>query len=402
MSYPGLALGTGLSRRSSTPATLFWLLRRRLGGLDERRVLIVARSRSWSRRAVMAAAAWGIEHGLSQAWPATHALRAPGARGAGGRRGPGHAGRIARALLRLREFEVAFGRVMSRLVRAADRAVCPMSDWRSARRSSPAARRCAHLIVDCYTNVYAPLLPLLIPKLGLRLATAGVLAMVFQIAASVSQLGFGRLADRWHPHRLLVAGPIVTVVALSLIGVAPTTAWLAVVLVVGGLGAAAFHPPGAMLAHRFSGDAPGPRHVALRRRRHDRLRAGAADVLHGDRALRPDGDGLADAARPGGLAIVLRGLPERGVAHAAQGRLRRAAAVREAARAALPDRRAAHGGGAVVRHLRAGVSHRPRPRASAQAGVVVAMYLLASSAGGFFGGPLADRFGPRRVIADRC
>ena len=86
----------------------------------------------------------------------------------------------------------------------------------------------AHLIVDCYTNVYAPLLPLLIPKLGLRLAAAGVLAMVFQIAASVSQLAFGRLADRWHPHRLLIGGPIVTVLALSLIGVAPTTAWLAV------------------------------------------------------------------------------------------------------------------------------------------------------------------------------
>ena len=33
-----------------------------------------------------------------------------------------------------------------------------------------------------------------------------------------------------------------------------------------------------------------------------------------------------------------------------------------------------------------------------EAGVVVAIYLLASSAGGFFGGPLADRFGPRRVI----
>jgi FSR family fosmidomycin resistance protein-like MFS transporter len=34
-----------------------------------------------------------------------------------------------------------------------------------------------------------------------------------------------------------------------------------------------------------------------------------------------------------------------------------------------------------------------------QAGAVVAMYLFASGVGGFFGGPAADRFGARKVIA---
>jgi FSR family fosmidomycin resistance protein-like MFS transporter len=34
-----------------------------------------------------------------------------------------------------------------------------------------------------------------------------------------------------------------------------------------------------------------------------------------------------------------------------------------------------------------------------QAGSTVALYLFASGVGGFFGGPAADRFGPRRVIA---
>src|SRR5258708_14093531 len=34
-----------------------------------------------------------------------------------------------------------------------------------------------------------------------------------------------------------------------------------------------------------------------------------------------------------------------------------------------------------------------------EAGAIVAAYLFASGAGGFFGGPAADRFGPRRVIA---
>ena len=34
-----------------------------------------------------------------------------------------------------------------------------------------------------------------------------------------------------------------------------------------------------------------------------------------------------------------------------------------------------------------------------QAGSAVALYLFASGVGGFFGGPAADRFGARRVIA---
>jgi hypothetical protein len=44
----------------------------------------------------------------------------------------------------------------------------------------------AHVMVDGYGNIYAPLLPLLIPKLGLTLFAAGTLTMCFQLAASVS------------------------------------------------------------------------------------------------------------------------------------------------------------------------------------------------------------------------
>jgi len=36
----------------------------------------------------------------------------------------------------------------------------------------------AHMVADGYGNIYAPLLPLLIPKLGLSLAAAGMLTML--------------------------------------------------------------------------------------------------------------------------------------------------------------------------------------------------------------------------------
>jgi MFS transporter, FSR family, fosmidomycin resistance protein len=111
----------------------------------------------------------------------------------------------------------------------------------------------AHFVSDAYSNIYAPLLPALIPRLGLSLAAAGTLAMLFQLSASVSQLGFGRLADRWQPRLLLVVGPVVSVLVLSLIGAAWSPVVLGGVLVVGGLGGAAFHPTAAALVHRLGG-----------------------------------------------------------------------------------------------------------------------------------------------------
>ena len=70
---------------------------------------------------------------------------------------------------------------------------------------------CAHMMVDGYGNILAPLLPLLITRLDLSLAAAGMMTMLFQLSASVAQVGFGHLADRWSPRLLVMAGPVVSV-----------------------------------------------------------------------------------------------------------------------------------------------------------------------------------------------
>ena len=114
-----------------------------------------------------------------------------------------------------------------------------------------------HFVTDAYGNMYAPLLPLLIPRLDLSLQTIGVLAMCYQLASSVSQLGFGALADRWRPRVLLMGGPVLSVLVLSAIGSATTVPMLAALLFIGGLGSAAFHPPAAALVHAVSGDRKG-------------------------------------------------------------------------------------------------------------------------------------------------
>lgn len=255
-------------------------------------------------------------------------------------------------------------------------------------------------MVDAYSNMYAPLLPLLMPRLGMSLQTAGVLMMVFQAASSLSQLVFGRLADRGHARALLVCGPLLSAIVLSLMGLVHDTGMLALVLVVGGLGIAAFHPPGAMVAHTAGQGRPGT--------------AMSVFVTSGTIGFAVSPLLVANAAGQYGLgATVWFLLP--GVACS----LLFARAV-----PALPLTRHPHAhrsGFGVLRPqalnlfllyalvvLRTVVSLSfatfvpvlltRQGMSVGEAGTAMALYLFMSGIGGFWGGTLADRFGPRRVI----
>jgi MFS transporter, FSR family, fosmidomycin resistance protein len=256
----------------------------------------------------------------------------------------------------------------------------------------------AHVMVDGYGNIYAPLLPLLIPKLGLSLAAAGTLTMLFQMSASVAQIGFGRLADHWRPRLLVMAGPVLSVSVLSLTGLATTPAMLAMILVVGGLGAAAFHPPAAALAHRLGGERPGLSMSVY-------ITGGTLGFSLGPLMFAPFAERFGLTWTPvlalPGLAIItffLLRVPPIPLHESSGGGLR---ALRPYARPL----------GllyliVVLRTLTAisfstfvPVMLTRRGFTVAQAGTAVAMYLFASGLGGFFGGPTADRFGAKRVIA---
>lgn len=119
--YGGLALGTGIAALINA-SLLLWLLRARLHGLDGRRVG-VALIKILIASLVMAAAAWGTERVLHDAWPGESVLHR-GVR-VGLAVGVGLATLALTAkLLRLHEFERAFGRVVHRLagrLRAADK-----------------------------------------------------------------------------------------------------------------------------------------------------------------------------------------------------------------------------------------------------------------------------------------
>jgi FSR family fosmidomycin resistance protein-like MFS transporter len=256
----------------------------------------------------------------------------------------------------------------------------------------------AHFMVDGYGNIYAPLLPLLIPRLGLSLAAAGTLTMMFQLAASVAQVGFGRLADRWQPRALVMVGPVISVTLLSLIGLASSPIMLAVILVTGGLGAAAFHPPAAALAHRLGGERPGLSMSVY-------ITGGSLGFSMGPLMFAPFAQRMGLEWTP---LLMLPGLLVVGFF------LTRVPPmpVHPSSRGALSDLRPyARPLGLlytiVVLRTFTSLSFATfvpvmltrRGYSVAEAGTVVAVYLFASGFGGFLGGPAADRFGARRVIA---
>ena len=256
----------------------------------------------------------------------------------------------------------------------------------------------AHLVVDGYGNILAPLFPLLIPRLGLSLAAAGTLTMLYQLAASVSQVGFGHLADRWRPRPLIMIGPVLSVSVLSLVGLATSEAMLAAIVLLGGLGGAAFHPPAAALAHKLGGERPGLAMSVY-------ITGGTLGFSFGPLLFAPFAErfGLTWTPLlmiPGLIVIALF--------------LRRVPPIET-----TPD----HGGGisrlrpyakplsllyiiVVLRTVTAisfatfvPIMLTRRGMSVSMAAGAIAAYLFASGIGGFLGGPFADRFGAKRVIA---
>lgn len=106
----------------------------------------------------------------------------------------------------------------------------------------------AHGANDLYAAFLHPLLPRIMDRLGLSVALAATLAMTLSLASSLLQPVMGHLADRYGARLFVVLGPLLSGVFLSLIGWAPSFGILLLLLVLGGIGSAAFHPPGASMA----------------------------------------------------------------------------------------------------------------------------------------------------------
>ena len=110
----------------------------------------------------------------------------------------------------------------------------------------------AHAVVDAYATTLPHLLPLLFRKLVSQTTSwsslAGLLIAISGVFNSFSQVVFGRLADRGRTAHFLILGVAIPAVCTSLMGVVPSLFLLMLLLVIGGMGVAAFHPPAAVQA----------------------------------------------------------------------------------------------------------------------------------------------------------
>ena len=93
-------------------------------------------------------------------------------------------------------------------------------------------------------------------KYDLSLSLVGVVSMVATVASALSQPFFGVLFDRVGLSAVLYLAPLLTGLFVSCLGIAPSFAVFLVLLCLGSLGSAAFHPKGASVTPTLSGSHP--------------------------------------------------------------------------------------------------------------------------------------------------
>ena len=115
----------------------------------------------------------------------------------------------------------------------------------------------AHIIIELFNNFLPVMYPLLIANMGLPYTYIGFIALAASFAATLSQPLFGIISDRWKPNLIIVLSILWAGVIMGLVGFAWNYASLLVLVVLGGLGVAAFHPPGAAMASAGGGSRKG-------------------------------------------------------------------------------------------------------------------------------------------------
>ncbi len=111
-----------------------------------------------------------------------------------------------------------------------------------------------HLVVDLIQGSLPAILPFLKAAHNLSYAAAGAIVLMANLTSSVIQPVFGYLADRASQRWLLPFAVVLAGAGVALTGLAPNYAVLLVLVVIMGLGVAAYHPEGYRTATSVAGD----------------------------------------------------------------------------------------------------------------------------------------------------
>ena len=112
-----------------------------------------------------------------------------------------------------------------------------------------------HLFTDLNQGALPAMLPFLVAASGINYAQAAGLAFALSLASSLTQPVFGFMADRITESWLLPLGVLLAGCGLSVIGFFPNSYPLMfIAALISGIGIAAYHPEGARMANRLSGE----------------------------------------------------------------------------------------------------------------------------------------------------
>ena len=110
-----------------------------------------------------------------------------------------------------------------------------------------------HLVTDVYQGALPAILPFLKDRLDLSYTMAGVLLMAATFTSSLTQPLFGYFSDKREKALLLPLGCLAAGLGLTLAPLPKDFGLVMFLVVISGLGVAAYHPEGFKTAHFFTG-----------------------------------------------------------------------------------------------------------------------------------------------------
>jgi len=119
-------------------------------------------------------------------------------------------------------------------------------------RNQVATISLAHLAHDTYSAFLAPILPLLIDKLGMSLAMSAFLDIARKLPSLLNPF-FGLLAERTDARYFVILSPALTAFSMSLLGLSNSYAFLLVLLTISGISSTLFHIPSPGIIKASSG-----------------------------------------------------------------------------------------------------------------------------------------------------
>jgi len=110
-----------------------------------------------------------------------------------------------------------------------------------------------HFIGDFYSSFVNPLLPVFVKRFSLTLAEVGLIVGISRLFILVVMPSVGYLDDHYRTRFFVLGGPLLVIVFVSMVGIAPSFPVLIVFVALGSVGSSMYHPPAAGMVSTFSG-----------------------------------------------------------------------------------------------------------------------------------------------------